>query len=127
MNTSVDDIVKVIETLQQRPTGSLAMFENVLAEICEYLQQITTYCTRVQVRQGAGAAPGAMDGADVGERIAAALAGIQINAPPVNVEVASPQVTVHMPEAGAMKAWMFDVTQRDELGRIRQFRASQEN
>lgn len=126
-NTSVDEIVRVIEVLQQRPTGSLAMFENVLAEICEYLQQITTYCTRHQMRQGAGS--DSIESADVGARIAEALANIKINAPPVNVELASPNVIVQMPDpvAASMKAWTFDVTQRDELGRIRQFRASPEN
>lgn len=124
MSTSVEDIVKVIEALQQRPTGSLALFENVLSEICEYLKDISKYCT---TEHPEGMPPMAMDGAELGANIAAALAGIQINAPPVNVEVAAPNITLQIPEAGALKGWTFDVTQRDELGRIRQFRASPEN
>lgn len=125
MTTTVEEIVKVIEVLQQRPTGSLALFENTLAEICEYLKKIAECCEHMHAPSGPSSV--SIDNSSIGAQIADALRGLQITAPPVTVEVAAPQVVLQVPEPGPMTGWTFEVVQRDEMGRTLKFRATPEN
>lgn len=132
MSASVDEIVKIIEALQQRPTGSLAVFENVLAEIGEYLERIAKAAEAHEMpmpekpeQEEPMQSMQAADGSAIAQSIADALRGLQITAPPVHVEIAAPQVTVQASSEAAVKSWTFAV-QRDEMGRITNFRATPE-
>ncbi len=114
MSTTVEDIVKVIEVLQQRPAGSLAMFENTLAEICEYLEQIASAAQRPAPQ---------FDGASIGQSIADALRGLQITAPAVTVEA---PVTVMGPAPAPVTPWLLSVASYDGNGKANSWRFTPE-
>ena len=115
---ALTDIGRLAQVLKEQQAGLMG-YEAVLSEISSMLAQIAQVSQRPQADAG------------IADAIRTALAGIKITAPPVNVQVAAPNVTVQAPPMQSQpsttpKCWTFDVTARDDLGRIRQFKLTPE-
>lgn len=116
---ALTDIGKLVQVLQEQQSGLLG-YEAVLGEISAFLSIIAKRAEMPPVREVRD------EGTGMAEALRAALAGLAIPAPAVHVQVAAPQVNF-TPPSTTPKGWTFDVTARDDLGRIRQFKLTPEN
>jgi hypothetical protein len=120
------EIVKRLESAGVNPNTVIG-YEAVMGEVCDGLSRLCTAIEQKQTQAPTVNVSPQIDMGGIAQALASALASIQINAPPVNVQVAAPDINLPQASSPVPRGWTVEVTKRDELGRMRQMKLTPEN